>query len=175
MQVQTITNFSCPGLAMLDRTFLVDRQVVLHMRGGVLTYEVAGVAAPYVKTYPSPTTFGDDTEGFIATEGSTILGQLTVSPHWTGFAAINDLAISSDARRKGVGSALVNAAKGWAVERGLPGLSVETQNNNVGACMLYAKAGFVLAGFDTHLYRSSERFKHEVALFWYWCREENLV
>jgi streptothricin acetyltransferase len=87
---------------------------------------------------------------------------------------INDLVVCSNARRQGVGSALLNAAKGWAVERGLPGISVETQSNNVGACMLYAKAGLVLAGFDTHLYCLSERFKHEVALFWYWHRERDV-
>lgn len=105
---------------------------------------------------------------FVAQEGSAVVGLLAASRHWSGIVEIDDLAVSSAARRQGVGRALVEAAKGFVVERGFPGIRVETQSNNVGACMLYARAGFCLAGFDTLLYCSTKGVENEVALFWYW-------
>ena len=44
----------------------------------------------------------------------------------------------------------------WAKTGGFPGVTLETQNNNVAACLLYESSGFELRGFDTHLYKGFE-------------------
>jgi RimJ/RimL family protein N-acetyltransferase len=44
---------------------------------------------------------------------------------------------------------------------------LETQDNNVPACRLYARCGFQLRGFDTHLYKGDDPSTDEIALYWY--------
>ena len=50
---------------------------------------------------------------------------------------------------------------------GLPGIMLETQNNNVAACRFYESCGFHLGGFDRELYRGITPDTDETALFWY--------
>ena len=35
----------------------------------------------------------------------------------------------------------------------MPGIMLETQNNNVAACKFYEKCGFVIGGFDFLVYK----------------------
>jgi streptothricin acetyltransferase len=65
-------------------------------------------------------------------------------------------------------------AIGWARERGLPGVMLESQNiplagtfRNGAACRLYESCGFVLGGFDSYLYRGVMPGTREIALYWY--------
>lgn len=44
---------------------------------------------------------------------------------------------------------------------------LETQNNNLGACRLYERCGYVLGGMDHLRYRGIDAQTREVALFWY--------
>lgn len=55
-----------------------------------------------------------------------------------------DLRVAPEARGKGVGTALFQAAEAWAVARGCRELKVETQNVNVSACRLYRRNGCTL-------------------------------
>jgi GNAT superfamily N-acetyltransferase len=52
-----------------------------------------------------------------------------------------DVRVSAEAQRQGVGSALFQAAEGWAAAKGCREIRVETQNTNVPACRFYAKQG----------------------------------
>lgn len=49
----------------------------------------------------------------------------------------------------------------------LPGVMLETQDNNVGACRLYEACGFEIGGFDRKLYRGIADVGEEVAVYWY--------
>jgi len=49
----------------------------------------------------------------------------------------------------------------------LPGLMLETQNNNLAACAFYEKHGFRLGGIDRCLYQGLDPQSSEIALFWY--------
>jgi streptothricin acetyltransferase len=44
---------------------------------------------------------------------------------------------------------------------------LETQNDNVPACLFYERCGFTLAGFDRNLYRALRPDTEEIALYWY--------
>jgi hypothetical protein len=46
-------------------------------------------------------------------------------------------------------------------------MMLETQDNNVLGCRLYASCGFELRGFDTHLYKGLDPSSDEIALYWY--------
>jgi ribosomal protein S18 acetylase RimI-like enzyme len=72
---------------------------------------------------------GDGTV-LVAADGDAIAGVISVRPsrHFTGErdAYIGELAVAERAARRGVGSALVEAAEGWAREQGLVNLTLLT-------------------------------------------------
>jgi len=103
---------------------------------------------------------------FFALEDDTLLGQITLRRHWNKYCYIDDIAVKSAARKKGVGTSLLNKAEEWARNRGLSGFMLETQDINLGACRFYIKNGFHLGGVDIMLYENYEN-KAEKALFWY--------
>lgn len=66
-----------------------------------------------------------------------------------------DLKVNSRYRRMGVARALIEKAKAIAKDNGYGGIYTQAQDNNLGACLFYLKTGFVIGGFDTHVYRGT--------------------
>ncbi|MGF6157142.1 ribosomal protein S18 acetylase RimI-like enzyme [Ensifer sp. KUDG1] len=104
---------------------------------------------------------------FAARLDGRLAGYIALSKAWNGFAEVDDIAVDSNARRAGVARALMDRAVSWARERGLPGIRLETQSNNVTACRFYERFGFELAGYDRHLYSALTPGTREIALYWY--------
>ncbi len=162
-----------PALA-LDDSFMVDARLRLHAQDGRIGYRAEPIR-PERKRYGQATAEElreyldqDSTAAFLAlAEDDTVIGRVLLSHRWTGFGSIDDLAVDRRWRVKGVGSALLARAIAWAREQGLPGLSLETQDNNVAACHLYQAHGFELGGFDRYLYANQAELAGETALFWY--------
>lgn len=158
-----------------DNSFTVERVLHLHAADlsgstGNLTYTVEPVT-PYVKHYGPEVYAPDDylgradRAGWIAYVDGQVAGQILVHENWNRLAIIWDIAVAPPFRRMGVGRRLLAQAVAWARERGLPGVMLETQNINAGACGLYESCGFVLGGVDRHLYAATN--PGEIALFWY--------
>jgi len=57
-------------------------------------------------------------------------------------AHVADLAVREDARRKGVGQALMHAGEAWARERGLPVLGLDVWSTNEPALAFYRALGY---------------------------------
>ena len=74
-----------------------------------------------------------------------------------------DLRVEPQARRRGIGQALLAAAEGAVRSRGARSLHVETQDVNVGACRFYARQGFSLDGIARGTY---PQLPHETRLLW---------
>jgi GNAT superfamily N-acetyltransferase len=74
-----------------------------------------------------------------------------------------DLRVSPEARRRGVGSALLVEAERWARARGCRRLKVETQNINLPACRFYARCGFELSAVNRRAY---PELPDEIQLLW---------
>ncbi|MGO4620886.1 GNAT family N-acetyltransferase [Ensifer sp. 2YAB10] len=104
---------------------------------------------------------------FAARIDGKLAGYIAPSKAWNGFAEVDDIAVDKAARRAGVARALVDRAVSWAREQGLPGIRLETQSNNVGACRFYERYGFELAGYDRHLYSALTPGTREIALYGY--------
>lgn len=94
-------------------------------------------------------------------------GYLAVRRNWNGLALVEDIAVDGAFRRCGCGCALLQRAIRWAREQQLAGVTLETQNTNVAACLLYEKMGFELGGIDRQLYRALHAHPAETALYWY--------
>ena len=78
-------------------------------------------------------------------------------------ALLWDVRVAPDARRQGVGSALLEAAEERARERGARSLRVETQDVNVPACRFYHAHGFRLERTTPGAYAE---LPNEVQLLW---------
>lgn len=108
-----------------------------------------------------------DSTVLVAWLGERAVGHVVLSTHWNGFAHVDELAVDASARRNGVARALLDVAQFWTRKRNLPGIMLETQNNNLAACRLYERCGYVVGGIDHLLYKAIEPTTREVAIFWY--------
>lgn len=128
---------------------------------------------PYSKCYGiDPEEFSaylgkPDSAIFVAWWQDQPVGHVVVSSHWNGLAYVDELAVDARVRRAGVGRALLEVVRFWALRKHLPGVMLETQNNNLAACRLYEREGYQLGGVDRLRYRGIDPLTREVALFWY--------
>lgn len=172
---------------------LADDSFVEYVLGSDLRFDVRGYAqpqigqrvadwvvepvTPYLKCYGiDASEFASlrdrpDSAVFMAWLGGHAVGHVVLSTHWNGFAYVNELAVDERSRRSGVARALLGAARFWAAKQHLPGIMLETQNNNLAACRLYERCGFVLGGIDRLRYYAIDPKGREMALFWYWLPE----
>lgn len=155
-----------------DSSFTVDSKLILNAENGKISYTVVELP-PYTKQYQADKTdhsayiSNPDKTIFLAYVDAELAGQIRVTKYWNAHAYIDDLAVDTKHRRQGVGRALIERVIEWAKAKGFPGIMLETQNNNVPACLLYKGCGFELRGFDTHLYNAINPNTNEIALYWY--------
>lgn len=98
---------------------------------------------------------GGESVVFFAEAGGDPLGFVQLYPSFDSVDAasvwiLHDLFVDPRGRRRGIGRALMEAARGLAVETGAAGLSLATASDNVVAQALYEDLG----------YRRDERFFH---------------
>ncbi|MBB6691095.1 GNAT family N-acetyltransferase [Cohnella xylanilytica] len=164
----------------IDDSFVVDSILVPSLKGREFGFAVESVPS-YTKSYKdevnsdaenededcSESVGGPDRIRYLAWAGDEAAGRIALTRNWNKYALIEDIAVDRKFRGLGIGRKLIDRAKRWAKDGGMPGLMLETQNNNVNACRFYQSCGFVLGGVDRYLYRGIPRNKDEVALFWY--------
>ena len=83
-------------------------------------------------------------------QGETALNDLTT-------LYIDDFCVDEACRGQGVGRALMEKAGEVCKERGYRGLYTQGQDNNLGACRFYLKAGFRIGGLDTEVYKGTKQ------------------
>jgi len=86
---------------------------------------------------------------------------------WNQFGYVEDLVVNPEYRGMDIGRKLLERGIQWAHENDFPGVMLETQDDNVPACMLYQSFGFVLSGFDRNVYKAINPNTKETALYWY--------
>lgn len=160
-------------LAACDFSFTIERVAMGPFDGPGITH-TEPVQPPRAKQYEFD---ADELGGYlnardralfvVETKSSQAVGYLAISHAWNRFASIDDIAIDAAHRRLGAARKLMDAAIAWARGEGLAGVRLETQSNNVGACLFYQRYGFVLGGYDRYVYSALDEVRDEVALFWY--------
>ncbi|ROL65645.1 GNAT family N-acetyltransferase [Pseudomonas protegens] len=183
--MQPVVNPKYPGLAIR----VADEGFAAYIWGSDFSFEVSAYAeagrgmpvadwplrriVPYRKCYGiDPEEFSGyrnaaDSEIFMAYLDDQPVGHVVVSTNWNGYGHIDELAVHAPARRHGVAKALLEVAQFWSRKKQLPGVMLETQNNNLGACRLYERCGYVVGGVDHLRYRGIDSNTCEVAIFWY--------
>ena len=173
-----------PQIAEIPIAYTVHRtlEVTLTPAGRPLSVRERDTATPWLKDYdtvadggPSawPARFDVSRWGWVlAREDDTVLGAATIARNTPGCEMLEergdlgvlwDLRVAPDARRRGIGQALVTAAEEWALAEGLQEMKIETQNVNAAACRLYARCGYRLAEAHPSAYPD---LPGEVQLIW---------
>lgn len=162
----------------IDDSFIVDSALVLSYIENQFTYTVKDIPI-YEKRYSEETSEqADVTEDseyinnpdqvvYLAFAEQQAVGRMVLKKNWNRYALIEMIQVDKQFRRYGIGRQLMEQAKRWAQERGLPGIMLETQNINVQACRFYERCGFVIGGFDQYVYKGIPAVSGEVAVYWY--------
>ncbi len=91
----------------------------------------------------------------VAEGNGTVLGFAVVSILTTGHATdaeLESIAVMPSAQRKGIGSALLQSAIAWALQRGASRIMLEVRASNASAMSLYAKSAFRQTGIRHNYY-----------------------
>ena len=159
-----------PQTNLFSRTSMVNSRLVLRIENEKLVYTIAPVE-PYERNVPAEDIeYGFDDTGptiFFAEADGQLAGRIKMLRWWNRFAYVEDLVVNPQYRGMGVGRKLLERGIQWARENSYPGVMLETQDDNVPACMLYQSCGFVLSGFDRNVYKAINPNTRETALYWY--------
>lgn len=154
-----------------SRKSMVTSRLVLAIENEKLIYTVAPVEPAYEReVHAEDGDYGFDESGptiFFAQVDGHLAGRIRMMRWWNRFAYVEDLVVNPHYRGLGIGRMLLEGGIGWARENHFPGVMLETQDDNVPACMLYQSCGFVLSGFDRNVYKALNPNTREAALFWY--------
>lgn len=113
-------------------------------------------------------TFDPASTIWIAEVDGQQVGDLVIRQDWNGYAWIDEIDVSALYRRQGIGHALIQKAKEYAIDHHLAGLALESQDTNVIAARFYHREGFKINGINTAFYRHMGKpYQDEIAVFWY--------
>lgn len=169
--IRKIEPHESPQTKSFSRKSLVNSRLVLHIENEQLGYTIVPVAEPYEReVHAEDVDYGFDDAGstiFFAEVDGKLAGRIRMLKWWNQFGYVEDLAVNPEYRGLGIGRKLLERGIQWARENGFPGVMLETQDDNVPACMLYQSCGFVLSGFDRNVYKAINPHTKETALYWY--------
>jgi GNAT superfamily N-acetyltransferase len=98
---------------------------------------------------------------FTAVNGPDLTGYIAILERKAAYVAwVTDMVVIPTMRRRGVGTALLNAAQDWASGRGAKRLMLEMQSKNHPAIRLAQKHGYEFCGYNDHYYTTQD-----IALF----------
>ncbi|AUO08824.1 streptothricin acetyltransferase [Paenibacillus jamilae] len=162
----------------IDGSFIVDSTLVLQLTGQQIEYTVK--ERPISKKSYDDDQFEEDTVEdysnyidnpdqiiYLALVNNQVVGQIVLKRNWNKYAYVEDIKVDKLYRSFGIGKELIEQAKRWGKDGGMPGIMLETQSNNVRACKFYESCGFVIGGFDSYVYRGLDKESDEIAIYWY--------
>ena len=168
--LREIAQHESPQTKSFSRKSPVNSRLALGMENENLAYTIVPVE-PYEMDYAAEDVdYGFDEGGatiFFAEVDGNLAGRIKMMKWWNQFGYVEDLVVNPEYRGLGIGRKLLERGIQWAREKGYPGVMLETQDNNVPACMLYQSCGFVLGGFDHNVYKAINPNTKETALYWY--------
>lgn len=168
--IRKIDSQESPQTKSFTRKSLVTSRLALAIENERLVYTIEPVE-PYERDYAAEDTdYGFDEAGatvFFAEADGNLAGRIKMMKWWNRFGYVEDIVVNPEYRGLGIGRQLLERGIQWAHEQGHPGVMLETQDNNVPACRLYASCGFILGGFDRNVYKAINPDTKETALYWY--------
>lgn len=130
-----------------DYEAVADLALIAYVGGGFVEAH-----DPYTATLRDTAGRAEDANVVVAVSGETIVGSVTIAEPGSRYADVavpgelefRMLAVSTDTRNQGVGSALVRHVLDAAYERGDHGVVMSTQSDMESARRIYERNGFVV-------------------------------
>lgn len=111
-----------------------------------------------------------DNSTFIgAYDNEKCIGLAIMQEGFFKYMYLYDLKVNRAYRKRGVAKALIEKAKTIAKEKGYTGIYTQGQDNNLGACLFYIKAGFYIGGFDSNVYKGTKQEGKSDIIFYLDC------
>lgn len=174
MEIVELSRCNMNDINKPNQPFEVIGRIKPTFVNGKWAYTEEMAEQSYVKEYPNEDC---DYSGYIGNTDKTVflaytdgdcVGQIILRKDWNKYAFVEDICVAKSSRGQGVGSALIQKAIIWAKERGLCGLALETQDDNLLACRFYSKCGFEIGAVNTMLYKNFNKpWSDEMAVLWY--------
>ncbi len=170
--IRKIDRQESPQTKSFSRKSTVNSRLVPGIENEKLVYTII-LVEPYEREVPAEDTeYGFDESDpaiFLAEvdRSAKLAGRIKMLKWWNQFGYVEDLVVNPEYRGLGIGRKLLERGIQWARENNFPGVMLETQDDNVPACMLYQSCGFVLSGFDRNVYKAINPNTKETALYWY--------
>lgn len=146
---------SC-DLNLKNEPFTMPGKFIPELKDGIWSYRTEPFDAPREMVFPEENyeLSQINAKGIAlgAYEDDQCLGVAIYEDYWLKYMYLSDLKVTSAARGKGVGKALIHEGLNVALARGYKGLYTIAQDNNLNACMFYLSAGFSIGGFDNRVY-----------------------
>lgn len=159
-----------PQTKSFSRKSMVRSRLVLGIENEKLVYTVTDVE-PYERDVQVEDTdygFSETPPAiFFAEVEGKLAGRIKMLKWWNQFGYVEDLVVDPDYRGMKIGRKLLERGIQWARENNFPGVMLETQDDNVPACLLYQSCGFELGGFDRNVYKAIDSNRKDSALYWY--------
>ncbi len=130
-----------------DRDLESVRRLAPRLAEGVAPWRDPARVTAAVRDWVEESLRDPERAVYVAEADGTVVGLVTVGVrrHFTGEldAYVGELAVDATVARRGVGRALMAAAEGWAAERGLVRLTLETGAANAAARAFYGALGYL--------------------------------
>ncbi len=144
-----------------NEAFSLYGRMIPSLRDGLWSYRIELFSSENV----SEMTFPDENYDFAemskdcifigAYDDDQCVGLAIWQKQWFKYLYLYDLKVSRRYRGNGIASALIAYGKQLAKENGYRGLYTIGQDNNLDACRFYLKNGFVIGGFNDHVYNGT--------------------
>ncbi len=95
--------------------------------------------------------------GAYDTKTDQCVGLAILQKAYFKYLYLYDLKVRAAYRGHGCGLKLINTCFKIAKERGYAGLYTQGQDNNLEACLFYLRTGFIIGGFDNHVYQGTKQ------------------
>ncbi|PTB65651.1 acyl-CoA N-acyltransferase [Trichoderma citrinoviride] len=177
MEIRQVTKLTKEDISGRDFSFEISSKVAKPYEALALVAEVVTTPVEVVKK-----DFGFDEAEFenikepdgvlfVVVEEEKVYGYVHATKAWNNMVEIRWIALDVTIRGRGYGRVLLDRVLMWARKLGVAGVRLESQSNNVAACLFYRRCGFKFGGYDEYLYRGIPENSHETAFFWYYMLE----
>lgn len=169
--ISPLNNDSIEDIHTTNDYFTLFGKIIPRLQSGQWSYEEVLFDEPKETRFPDDKLDWneyinqEDKMLFLAYMNQVCIGQIRIIKDWNRFCYIENIATKKEYRGSGVGTLLLHKAEEWAKQKNLIGMSLEAQDDNLGACRFYVKQGFILGGADT--LKQSYTPNIDTTLYWY--------
>ena len=170
VEIRSITRENRDDLNLKNEPFQMPGRLIPSLKDGCWDYRVELFEEAKSLCFPDENYDFEQYAkgGFLlgAYEGEKCLGIGIFQDTCWKYCYLSDLKVCTEARRKGVGKALMDAGMAEAKARGYRGIYLHAQDDNLNACLFYLACGFEIGGFDNHIYNfTSQEGKADIIFY----------